>query len=44
VHPQVKDKAGRTPLANIKQMKDDPVGVLKQAEDIKARYAKLFHV
>jgi iron(III) transport system substrate-binding protein len=43
-HPQVKDKAGRTPLSKIKLMKDDAAGVLKQAEEIKAHYTKLFHV
>jgi len=43
-HPQAKEKAGRTPLAQIKTMKDDAAGVLQQAEDIKAQYAKLFHV
>jgi iron(III) transport system substrate-binding protein len=44
VHPQAKEKSGRTPLGKIKLMMDDPAGVLKQAEDIKAHYAKLFHV
>jgi len=43
-HPQVKDKPGRTPLKDIKLMKDDPAGVLKHAEEIKAHYVKLFHV
>jgi len=43
-HPQTKEKAGRTPLSQIKTMKDDAAGVLKQGEDIKAQYAKLFHV
>ena len=43
-HPQVKDKAGRTPLSKIKLMKDDAAAVLKQAEEIKAHYTKLFHV
>ena len=37
-------KAGRTPLAEIKIMKDDPAAVEKQAEEIKARYTKIFHV
>ncbi len=44
VHPQVKDKPGRTPFKDIKAMKDDAAGVLKQAEEIKAHYAKLFRV
>jgi len=43
-HPQAKEKAGRTPLSQIKLMKDDPAGVLKSAEEIKAHYVKLFHV
>jgi iron(III) transport system substrate-binding protein len=44
VHPQTKEKPGRTPLSQIKLMKDDPEGVLKTSEEIKTRYAKLFHV
>jgi iron(III) transport system substrate-binding protein len=44
VHPLVKEKPGRTPLSQIKLMKDDPNGVLKQVEEIKAHYVKLFHV
>jgi len=43
-HPHTKEKAGRMPLKDIKLMKDDPVGVLKSAEAIKAHYVKLFHV
>jgi iron(III) transport system substrate-binding protein len=43
-HPNAKDKPGRTPLSQIKQMKDDPAAVLKQGEEIKAHYVKLFHV
>jgi iron(III) transport system substrate-binding protein len=43
-HPQAKDKPGRTPLSQIKLMKDDPAAVLKQGEEIKAHYVKLFHV
>jgi iron(III) transport system substrate-binding protein len=43
-HPQVTEKPGRTPLAKIKVMKDDPVAVEAQAEQIKERYAKLFGV
>jgi iron(III) transport system substrate-binding protein len=42
LHPQVKEKAGRKPLKDIKWMKDDPAGVEKSAEDIKARYTKIF--
>jgi iron(III) transport system substrate-binding protein len=43
-HPQAKEKAGRTPLSQIKLMKDDPAAVLKMGEEIKAHYVKLFHV
>jgi iron(III) transport system substrate-binding protein len=43
-HPNAKDKPGRTPLSQIKQMKDDAAAVLKQGEEIKAHYVKLFHV
>ena len=31
-HPQTKEKAGRTPLKDIKLMKDDAVGVLKNGQ------------
>ncbi len=43
-HPQAKDKPGRKPLAEIKLMKDDPAGVEKSSDDIKARYTKIFKV
>ncbi|HEV7463625.1 MAG TPA: extracellular solute-binding protein [Methyloceanibacter sp.] len=43
-HPQAKDKAGRKSLLEIKLMKDDAAGVEKQADEIKARYTKLFRV
>jgi iron(III) transport system substrate-binding protein len=43
-HPMAKDKPGRVPLKDIKLMKDDAAAVLKQAEEIKAHYSKLFHV
>jgi iron(III) transport system substrate-binding protein len=44
VHDQVKDKPGHKSLAEIKLMKDDPAGVEKSADDIKARYQQLFRV
>src|SRR5262249_37061263 len=44
VHPQTKEHAGRTPLSQIKTMKDDPAAVLKNGEQIKARYTKIFRV
>ena len=40
VHALVKEKPGRTALTDIKLMKDDPAGVEKAAEEIKARYAQ----
>ena len=44
VHGQVVDKPGSRKLSEIKLMKDDAAGVEAQAEEIKARYAKLFGV
>jgi len=44
VHPQTKEKAGRRPFTEIKKMKDDPAGVEREAEAIKARYTQLFRV
>jgi iron(III) transport system substrate-binding protein len=44
VHAQVKDKPGHKALADIKLMKDDPAGVETMAEEIKARYQRLFRV
>ena len=45
VHPAGrKSKPGRKPFKDIKVMKDDPAGVEKSAEDIKARYSKIFDV
>jgi iron(III) transport system substrate-binding protein len=43
-HTQVKEKPGRRLLKDIKLMKDDPVAVEKQADDIKARYTRYFKV
>jgi iron(III) transport system substrate-binding protein len=44
VHALTKEKAGRTPLAKVKVMKDDPVAVEKESEAIKARYTQIFKV
>jgi iron(III) transport system substrate-binding protein len=44
MHPQTKEKPGRKPFAEIKKLKDDPAGVEKSAEEIKAHYSKLFGV
>jgi iron(III) transport system substrate-binding protein len=43
-HPAVKEKAGRKPLREIKLMKDDPIAVEAQSDQIKARYSQIFHV
>jgi iron(III) transport system substrate-binding protein len=44
VHPDTKEKVGRTPLKDIKTMKDDAAAVEKESDAIKARYTKIFHV
>jgi iron(III) transport system substrate-binding protein len=44
VHAQVKPKPGRVNLSDIKLFKDDPAGVEKDAEAIKARYTQIFKV
>ena len=44
MHPQTHEKPGRTPFKDVKTMKDDPAAVLRQADDIKARYVQYFHV
>jgi iron(III) transport system substrate-binding protein len=44
VHPQIKEHTGRTLLSKIKTMKDDAAAVLKNGEQIKARYTKTFRV
>lgn len=43
-HALVKDGPSRKPLKDIKTLKDDPAAVESQAEEIKAKYAKLFKV
>jgi iron(III) transport system substrate-binding protein len=44
VHPLTKEKPGRKPFKEIKTMKEDPAGVEKSGEELKARYSKLFKV
>ena len=44
VHAQIKEKPGRKRLSDIKLMKDDPAGVERASEEIKARYSKIFGV
>ncbi len=44
VHPQTKDKPGRTPFKDIKVMKDDPAGVEATSDEIKQKYSKIFKV
>jgi len=41
---QVKPKAGRPVLAEVKTFREDPVAVEKQADQIKAQYARYFKV
>ena len=41
---KVKAKAGRPPLSSIKTMREDPVEVEKMADEIKAKYARIFKV
>jgi iron(III) transport system substrate-binding protein len=43
-HPLVKEKPGRKPFREIKVMKEDAAAVEKEAEQIKARYSKIFRV
>jgi iron(III) transport system substrate-binding protein len=43
-HRQVKEKPGRTPLSQIKLMKDDAAGVERESENIKKRYTQIFKV
>jgi iron(III) transport system substrate-binding protein len=43
-HAQVTEKSGRKKLSEIKLMKDDPAGVERTSDEIKAHYAQLFHV
>jgi iron(III) transport system substrate-binding protein len=42
VHPLTKDPPGRTPLSAIKLMRDDPVAVADQVDEIKANYTRYF--
>src|SRR5499433_1964852 len=44
MHPDTKEKPGRTPFKQIKVMKDDPAAVEKMSDEIKQHYVKLFHV
>jgi iron(III) transport system substrate-binding protein len=44
VHALTKEKAGRTPLAKIKVMKDDAAAVDRESEAIKKRYTQIFKV
>jgi ABC-type Fe3+ transport system substrate-binding protein len=44
VHTQAKQKPGRRKLSEIKLMQEDPAGVERATEEIKARYAQIFKV
>jgi iron(III) transport system substrate-binding protein len=41
---QVKAKAGRPPLASIKTLREEPAEVEKMADEIKAKYVRIFKV
>ena len=41
-HPDAKEPASRRPFKDIKVMKDDPVEVERQVEEIKRRYTRFF--
>ncbi len=43
-HALVKERPGRASLAALKLLKADSAELLAQAEEIKARYAKIFGV
>jgi iron(III) transport system substrate-binding protein len=43
-HPLVKDRTDRRKLSEIKTLREDAAAVADQADDIKARYTKLFKV
>src|SRR6202163_870532 len=43
-HPQTQEKPGRTPLKDIKTLKDDAAAVEQQSSAIKSRYSKIFRV
>lgn len=43
-HPLVKDRTDRKKLSDIKLLREDAAAVADQAEDIKARYTRLFKV
>jgi iron(III) transport system substrate-binding protein len=42
LHPDVKEPANRTPLAEIKTLPDDPAGMLPQIAEIKKKYTAIF--
>ena len=43
-HPKTTLTAGRTPLSDIKLLRTDPAALARDAEALKARYAKVFGV
>ena len=43
-HPAVKEKAGRKRFKDVKTMKEDAAGIEKSADEIKAKYVKIFKV
>jgi iron(III) transport system substrate-binding protein len=43
-HALTKEKPGRTPMQQIKLMKDDAAAVERESENIKKRYTQIFKV
>jgi iron(III) transport system substrate-binding protein len=43
-HAQTKEKSGRTPLKQVKLMKDDAAAVERESDAIKKRYTQIFKV
>jgi len=43
-HSQTVEKPGVRRLADIKLMKEDPEGILAQADEVKKKYAEIFKV
>lgn len=42
IHPMVKEHPGRTPLKDIKLMRDDPAALVDKVDELKANYTKYF--
>ena len=44
LHPLAKEQPGRKPFKEIKTLKEDPVAVERQSDEIKTRYSRIFKV